>query len=239
MHNLIKSNPTYLIVALFLCSYIIGHLIKVMSIAFYDFAKLIFDNFINKIAFVILNFIKEKVFLLYRWLFKRDLASTTFYKYIKDCYKAIVRHIFCVFIFRSEDYFKDNEKIKEDCIYTINTRLSMSFPNVWYSIYKISTVLFIQENIRTLSNFFLSKYNLYRSLAVIFIFLFFYYRIFFRETEGFIPQELKHLRTVSFVSIILLWYTFHFKFKRYWTLCGNETLMSLFYYLHKTKLKDA
>ncbi len=239
MHNLIKDNPTYLIVALFLCAYIIGHLIKVVSIAFYEFASLIFDNGVNKIVVKISGLVVQWTLKGYNWITHRDLERTVFYEFSKAFYKAIVRHVFCIFVFKSSSYFKDNESIKDDCMSTINARLQISFPNVWHSLYKVSTVLFIQENVRTLSNFFLSKYNLYRSLAVIFIFLLFYYRVFFRETEGFIPQELKHLRTVLFISICLLWYTFHFKFKRYWTLCGNEALMSFFYYLHKNKLKDA
>jgi len=32
-------------------------------------------------------------------------------------------------------------------------------------------------------------------------------------------------------AIGLLWFAFHVKFKRYWTLCGNENLMAIFYFL--------
>jgi len=97
----------------------------------------------------------------------------------------------------------------------------------------------MQENIKSLATTFLAKYNLYRSLSFIFIFSFFYYLFFFTTYHDSIIQEAKALGKYVPICLVLLWFVFHVAFKRYWTLCGNESLMSLYYFLNKKKISDA
>ena len=142
-----------------------------------------------------------------------------------------------LFTFKSADYFDDNEELRTICITTINNKLNTRFPDKWHSLYKFAVAANLQEGIKSLSNNFLAKYNLYRSLSFIFLLSFVYYAIFFQITYSLLPINIAILRGSILFFSALLWFTFHVKFKRYWTLCGNESLMSLYYFLNKDKLK--
>jgi hypothetical protein len=132
---------------------------------------------------------------------------------------------------------KDTEEMINKCVDRINQRLNTSFQKEWsYSLFKFSTALFEQEAKRSLTVFFLAKYNLYRSLSFIFFTSFFYLILFFNVMEKFLTPTQYNLRGPILWGLVFLWFTFHVKYKRYWTLCGNEALVSLFHYLYKGDL---
>lgn len=231
-----KNNSRLMIVIVILLSYIIGHSIKVFAIIQYEFFEAIFDKLICRF----LSQIKEWLASVIKWILNKisqtdnkfKLIMTEIFKTIYNPFHGLYTKIF---IFKAPDYFSDNESLKNECISIINSKFNTQFPLVWYSLYKFSMVIHDQEKIKSLSPIFLAKYNFYRSLAFIFSLIFFYYLIFFNATHLCLRESVLSLEKVIMITIILLWFTFHSKYKRYWTLCGNETLMSLYYFLKKLK----
>ncbi|UCS93955.1 hypothetical protein KZP23_02660 [Echinicola marina] len=224
LSKLTLLDSTYTISLIILFSYILGHLIKVFSIIFYDFGRLIFDNSIVKLFDLIAGYIFEET------KYGKKLSSI---KYLKDFVSPINNTIRKILTFQSSSYFPENEPLVEECVKIINKRLNTSYPNKWYSIYKFSVVINSQEKLKSLSGFFLAKYNLYRSLSFLFVVTFLYFMLFYNATELVLAEEVKNIKTLIVITSFLLWFTFHVKFKRYWTLCGNETLVSLFYFLNR------
>lgn len=242
MSKLIKtywaSNSSLLVIIVFVVSYLIGHFVKVFAIMKYEILTAIFDKSINPLFNALFKYIKTFV----NWAFKkstsRDLFSTKFYKWVKDFCSPIKSIFNKIFVFKPPEYFSDNESLKTNCVSLINSRLNTQYPDKWYSVYKFSMVITNQENIKSLSSTFLAKYNLYRSLAFIFMFMTAYYYFFFSASITYIPQDFKKITSLILLACTLLWFTFHYKYKRYWTLCGNETLVSLFYFLNKKKVNE-
>lgn len=242
INNLFKNywdEKSNLIIALIIIlAYLFGHFIKVFSIIKYEILVAFFDKSINKVV----NYFFEKIKKLLDWIFKlfsnQSLFTTKLYLWVKDILKPFKNTLSKVFTFKSEDYFKDNTILRTECINIINTRLNTNYPDKWYSLYKFSTVITNQENIKSMSAFFLAKYNLYRSLAFIFMFATFYFHFFFHASIKYISPEINKVTSLISLTAFLLWFTFHYKYKRYWTLCGNETLVSLYYFLNKKKVNE-
>lgn len=221
-------NPTYLIALVLLVSYILGHSIKIFSIIFYDFGRLIFDNSLIKF----LNWLVSKI------LNKLNFDTSKFlYKYFEKFFAPIINTLKKIFTFQSPSYFSDNESLVKESVELINKKLGTKYPEVWYSLYKFSVVINSQEKLKSLAGFFLAKYNLYRSLSFLFILTFLYFQMFYSAAEPVLTAEAKNLKTLIQIISVVLWFTFHVKFKRYWTLCGNETLISLYYFLNRDLLR--
>lgn len=227
--DLQNLDPKYVIGITILASYILGHSIKVFSIIFYDFGRLIFDNSILKFFKWIGSTISQKI--------KAD-KTKPFPKYLKTFVAPIQNTLQKVFTFESDLYFSANESLVKESVKIINEKLSTEYPEDWYSIYKFSGVVNSQEKLKSLSGFFLAKYNLYRSLSFLFIVTFFYFQVFYSATESALTEGVKNMKILIELATILLWFTFHVKFKRYWTLCGNETLISLYYFLNRDLLRN-
>jgi len=233
------SNLNITLLVLIIIAYLIGHSIKVFSIIIYEFFTAIFDKSLNRLVIFLFRQCIRFYAYVNSWFTKTPYQNTYLYKQIKILFTPIKNTIAKIFTFNSDNYFNDNEQLKSDCVSLINQRLNTTFPNVWYSVYKLSTVMQQQENIKALSGFFLVKYNLYRSLSFIFIFTTIYYYCFFKAAAAYISPELTKISPIILFSSTILWFTFHYKYKRYWTLCGNETLVSLYYFLNKTKINEA
>ncbi len=232
-----NTNLTITIMIIF--AYLLGHLVKVFSIILYEIMVAIFDNFLNKIANLIYTLFKSLLNKLIFWIFGKELSKSTIYANFKKLFSPLKSILNKIFVFDPPYYFKDNDQLRTYCINIINAKLETTYPDKWYSLYKLSKILNSQEDIKSLSDFFLAKYNLYRSLAFIFIFTTFYFHYFFLESAPYISPELSKMNSLIFITSCLLSFTFHYKYKRYWTLCGNETLVSLYYFLNKKKLNEA
>lgn len=230
------ENTNIAIILLVILAYIIGHVVKVFAIIVYDFLEVVFDHSVNRLAIYGYENLGQLTNRALKWGFGNDLSQTKTKQYLKTVFKPIRNTLDKIFSFRSDDYVRDNDLLRTECIAEINQRLGTNFPDKWYSLYKISKIITSYESIKSLSDFFLAKYNLYRSLAFIFLFSTLYYLYFFRAASSYVSHELIKIASLTpFVSLIL-WFTFHYKYKRYWTLCGNETLVALYYHLKKHKL---
>ena len=203
----------------------------------YEFLTVIFDKSINKIG----SYLFKQLIIFVNWgtskFINKPIYLTAVYLYCRGSYKPIKNTLNKIFTFNPPNYFDENDTLRTSCIATINQKLVVNYPDDWHSLYKFSKIMNIQENIKSLASNFLAKYNLYRSLSFIFIFTTLYYYYFFCASSKFISPELEKISSLVLLTSILLWFTFHTKFKRYWTLCGNETLISLYYFLNKAKLQ--
>lgn len=233
-----NTNLNITLFILIMISYLVGHTIKVFSIIVYEILNTLFDKSINKIVLYLFRGFIALINLISNFLFNITFQQSLLYKGLNILLTPIGNTINKIFTFNSPNYFSDNESMKADCVALINQRLGTSYPNVWYSIYKLFFVIQQQENIKALSGNFLAKYNLYRSLSFIFIFTTIYYYCFFKATANYISPELTKITSLILYSAIVLWFTFHYKYKRYWTLCGNESLVSLYYFLNKKKINE-
>jgi hypothetical protein len=222
---------------IFLFSYIMGHLVKVFSIIQYDIFTSVFDKFLNKIFILLYNLLGRVLRGIVRRIDRNNnLLNSIFYKSLLSFFSPIKDIARKIFTFKSPDYFKDNETLRTESVNLLNQKLSTTFPSVWYSLYKFSTVLAIQENIKSLAGNFLAKYNLYRSLSFTFLFSAILFYCFFTALKENHFYGIAYLEKYVLILTTLLWFSFHVKYKRYWTLCGNETLVSLYYYLNKSRI---
>ena len=229
MQNKWETDANTIITVYLILAYLIGHSVKVFSIIAYEFLSTIFDKSLDKIVGHLFELTKP-----IRSFFARRIP--TIYGFIKTLLMPVKNTLTKIFTFESADYMKDNEPLKVDCIEKINLKLGTNYPNKWYSIYKFSAIIAGQDKVKSLADHFLAKYNLYRSLSFTFAFTTVYYYYLFNEASKFIPAELSKITTPILVVSAFLWFTFNYKYKRYWTLCGNERLVSLYYFLNKDKL---
>jgi hypothetical protein len=236
--KLYSIDKNYSIALVLITSYIVGHVIKVLSVIAYDFLAAVFDNSINKwISLLCLRLLRSVVSMVKR-IPKSDVYLKPVYDLAKVLFSPIKSVILKIITFRSPDFFSSNDILRTKSIELINSKLKTNFPDKWYSLFKLSVAINAQENLKSLSGNFLSKYNMYRSLAFIFGAAFAYFLVLYDIVGPLIPKYISNLRTPVLLCLGVLCFTFHQKYKRYWTLCGNETLVSIFYFLHKKELNS-
>jgi hypothetical protein len=220
-----KSSLTILIIL----AYLMGHTIKVFSRIKYELLTAIFDDGLNR-----------PVLGAYRWacgLLFRDTTSTVYLR-LKELLRPVGTVLGYLFTFRAADYLGSDGVLRENCLALVNSRLAIQYPEDDRLITKLSGVISTQESIKTLGPFFLAKYNLYRSLALIFVLTTPYYICFFRVAGAYMPLSSHEITRLIIATMVILWFTFHVKYKRYWTLYGDERIVSLFYILNKKKLNE-
>ena len=240
MKRINSNNIISISVVTVLLAYIFGHILKVMSKFLYDFLEAIFDKTFNRLFLFIYHLICELLQQTFRWVSKKIRLPESFEKPIADQFSVWIKPfrsiIIQVFTFRTENYYADNKELESQTVKLINKRLKTNFPECWHTLYKFANVLYVHEQINTLSTSYLAKYNLYRSLSLVFFVNFFYLCLFFNSGIHYLPSFIAHIKGICLFANVFFWVTFHIKFKRYWTLCGNETLLSLFYYLNKNEI---
>jgi hypothetical protein len=231
LQNKWQTDADLVITLYLVLAYLIGHSVKVFSIITYEFLSAIFDKSLNKLVNNLIELTKP-----IRRFFVTRIPNI--YNPIKTLLMPFKNTLSKIFTFESSDYMKENESLKTNCIEKINQKLGTTYPDKWYSVYKFSAIISSQGKVKSLADHFLAKYNLYRSLSFIFAFTTVYYYYLFNETSKFIPPELSKITTPILAISGFLWFTFNYKYKRYWTLCGNERLVSLYYFLNKDKLNE-
>ncbi len=237
----LRKNIWLLVVFVIFNSYLIGHVIKVISKVYYSFFTILFDQFINKIISTIHKWLRKIIADLINspnpqrainWM------NSDFRKFIKDFITSVYRffhhNLKVIFVFKSDEYEKDNEPLLNESLQIINQRYSTDFPVRWYSIYKLSKTINYHENLKNMSDTFLAKYNFYRSLSFI-CFLQFLLIIFLFFNDNLLNVYSHTIVIILLVINTIFWYTFHEKYKRYFKLCGNETLVSIYYHLKTTE----
>ena len=232
--NWTAHSNTLLFIGL-VSAYIIGHTVKVLSIILYNFLSAIFDKSLNKLFIGLISISKMLLGKLIPGLFRKSASISKARKYIKDFFKPLSDVINYVFSFEAPSYYPTYEGIKRNCQGIVQSKYSPNYPDNFHALYKLSGTIDNQEGMKSLSNFYLAKYNLYRSLSFIFLLTIFYYNCFFSATNKYLLPEGEKLKTSIIIILGFLWFTFHYKFKRYWTLSGDERLISLFYFLNKNK----
>lgn len=239
--NQLKSPASFWFFAIIvLICYLSGTTIKVFAKYQYEICELVFDRAINKLFTRLFQSANHKV----RSIFA-DFINNIKQKYLRLIIDAISK--FCqsflsyslkiikdIFGFKPPDYYCVNEPIKAEVINMINQKYQMEFPNEWHSVYKLSNTIMLQASLKSLVPQFLAKYNFYRSVAFIFLLNLFYILWFFYLFDNQIGSLGHSLYQIILCFNCILWSTFHIKYKRYWTLCGNESLMSIFYFLKKS-----
>lgn len=231
-------SDSQLVILIGIVSYLLGHVVKVFSIIMYDFLVVVFDKSFNKLIIWLWDILYSPFDWFCKKIFSKNLSETAVGKYVTTLLSPVKNTLRKIFEFKSDEYFKDNDSIRTSCIEAINQKLNTNYPDKWYSLYKLSSIINSQENIKSLASNFLAKYNLYRSLSFIFLFGTLYFYIFFIQTNNVISAEYVKISFEVSIFCLILWFTFHYKYKRYWTLCGNETLISLYCYLNKKKLNE-
>jgi|GEM_PF-2071969 len=167
------------------------------------FACIVLDT-IEKIFSILITFITFFV-KLYRFL--SDLLITIFSYQVKNNNEPTIENVV-------------SNKIKE--------KFGVKITN-WHTIYKIATIAIAQENLASNVFKFLAKYNFHRSLAFIFLLNELYLILLWIYQYDVFSDLGKELFTWLLLINGLLWFTFHIKYKRYWVLCGNDSLLNLFY----------
>ena len=223
------NHPRSVLTIAVILAYLTGHTVKVFSIIIYDFLAAIFDDGLNKPVIKIFNRVKNRLF--------PPKAPPP--KMLKDLFRPFRTVMENIFTFRPLDNNKKEDVLKKSCLDQLDTRLFITYPSDNHSLGKISAVITNQESLRSLGTFFLAKYNLYRSLALIFLFTILYYFYFFKVAGTYIAPALHEISSIILLSPVILWFTFHVKYKRYWRLYGEERLMSLFYFLNKKRVNES
>ncbi|HTI89139.1 MAG TPA: hypothetical protein VL727_01065 [Puia sp.] len=231
--HVLKTNwavyPRSSLTILTILAYLMGHAVKVFSRIKYEVLTAVFDDGLNRP--VVKGY--ERIC---GWLFRNP--SSAFYLRLKELLRPLGTVLDYLFTFRAADYLASDAVLKENCLQLVKTRLSVEYPDDTRLVTKLSGVITTQESIKTLGPFFLAKYNLYRSLALIFVLTTPYYIGFFRVAGAFITPSLNEISRLIITTMVVLWFTFHVKYKRYWTLYGDERIVSLFYILNKKKLNE-
>lgn len=243
-NQLIINTTTFSWLAIgfvFLVCYILGHVIKVISKYQYEFLVILFDQQIVKCCNDFLNLVDRfagcascKLIRLFNGEYRRlTLEQYHWYNFLISFVFGIVqiplKLIRVSTTFKPANHYED--EIADIVAKTISNKYHFMRPK-WYTVYKFANVVLDQEKIKTQSFKFLAKYNFYRSLACIFSLNFIYTLAVYRKYNEII-NPLGHTLFYPILIInVVFWFTFHDKYKRYWSLCGNESLMGLFYYLY-------
>lgn len=231
LKNYWTSYPRSALTIAVILAYLMGHTLKVFSKIKYDLLTAVFDKSINRPVINLFEKSKNKVF-------GKDRGRSGFFKWCKEVFQPVKKILGDVFIFNPLDHYSTDEELQERCMEIINTRLSFSSSDSNKALAKLSGVIANQENIRSLGTFYLAKYNLYRSLAFIFLFTTVYYIYFFHVAGSYIASAAQAISGIILAAPAILWFTFHVKYKKYWTLYGNERIVSLFYFLNKKQLNE-
>ena len=207
--------------AIFIVSFILGHSVKVFSKLMYDLLKAIFDDTINKWC----NWVIIKIGIT------KERFDSKKEKGLYPIIFVVIKYVSMIFTFNPQDYFKDNEPLTEESVKNFNEYYEAKFENKWRSVYKLSKIISAQENIKSLSYTYLAKYNFYRSISLIALFNILYDLFLLSKIGEGLQQYTFFVALLNFI----LWFTFHEKYKRYWMLCGDENLVSFYYFTLKKK----
>lgn len=225
--NLNISSIIYIIIFI-LISYIMGHLIKIFSKKLYQLSEKIFDEYFyilfkNTFDKNLLNFIKYE---------SNEKYNINIFIIFSKLLYFIITLLKDIFLFCAKNYDDKFNHMHTECIQILQKKYHISKKhNIddWYVFYKLAQYIENENNIKTKAREFLAKYNFYRSCSCIFlvhlIFLLLHYKI------GFSTNPKYNDTYLIIILDILFWFTFHTKYKRYWTMCSNETISSLYYIL--------
>ena len=211
-------------------AYLFGHTIKVFSRVKYELLPAVFDKNLNRWVTAVYRGILG--------LIPANWRASESWGHLRDFALPILKFIRDIFTFGTVMATSRDGIFLQDCADELNSRIAIDVPVDQAVIAKLSSVVSNQESLRSLGTFYLAKYNLYRSLALIFLLTTFYYNCFFHLKDNSINPVTQKISGIILAGSVLLWFTFHSKFKRYWTQYGEERILTLFYFLNKKKINE-
>jgi len=154
-------------------------------------------------------------------------------------YRVIKQLLLDIFTFQVKSYNPSFEKMLVECSKILNADYKLEVFGAgkeltWYPLYKFAKSVLKHNNIESKADSFLAKYNMYRSFAFIFLFHTMLV-IVMHSNNQLVETDLFSFQLVLIIDFAM-WYTFHSKYKRYWILCGNEVINSLYFYLNSDTL---
>jgi hypothetical protein len=236
---------------LFLCSALFGHTVKYFGVTFYEtFGKWLdgglykhLRRFLHKVNRKIKNFQRRWIrgFLRRGGLWRWCLCKLYCLGYRSICW--VLKPVWGIIKddllrFQTKKYASNYKPIEKYVVHKLSNDqnlqgLRVSDPTKFNNeIYKIADILSRNKNngIKSLWYMHLAKYNCYRSLAFLFLATFL---ICLASHTSFIGGlHLVNANETVCIFSLILFITFHYKFKRYWQLCSAEALMTLFYYYY-------
>lgn len=241
----------WIVIIIFL--YILGMFIKVIAIKTYEILGSAFGNrkdcsisrFFNKCAYI---FNDSKNYALSEFFEQKNTSATSciYIYWIKDNIILFTIKIFvriCIGIlfnlaklleiattFKTDRCPSNYEKLYIEFRREINNQGICSFEESKsieedaHLLYKVSSVIIRQNELKALFDNFLAKYNLFRSLALVF------------GVAGFYSILCKGNNEIYYtVCLLIAWFVFHYKYIRYWGLCGGDAISTALIYLKTHK----
>lgn len=203
----------------FVIIYLLGHSLKVFSKIQYR----LFESIVNRM-------LKRS---LDRGLAASEMLQSGLQKIVN---LPVIDYLFEIFrktfSFSHKDYYPGSEGVRQKVLERVRADYDRGFGEEWYSLYKFCSILIEEEGLKSKAYTYLAKYNFYRSLAFLFLMNFIYLWWVHTNYSDFLHP---HFIRIGTICNFIMWFTFHEKFRRYWVLCGNETLMTVYYYLTKPK----
>jgi hypothetical protein len=199
---------------IFIISYIAGSVVKVFSKFYYNIAVIIFDQFI----IVILQYTIKKLYTVSRveLLVKR---KTPVVYTVASLLRTILSQLKSMFTFSVSNYSTDLEPIYKKVSASVKSKFDLDEVN-WHMIYKYSNIASIRNDSYSITYKFLSKYNFYRSIAFVMFIL------------ALLPLIADYTLGIYYYMVVIVSVlAANVKYKNYWTRCGNEALMELYYEL--------
>lgn len=212
------AHPSIIYIGIVLIIYLIGHTLKVLSKIQYRLFESIVNGFV-KVNLEKLIGLNATVKWNVNWFLELPVIN-----YLVEIIKKTLS-------FSHKDYYASSEYARISVVGKIRQFFDENFKDEWSEIYRFSSKLIAQEELKSNAYSYLAKYNFYRSIAFLFLLNFIWL--------GWIQTNYGDFLHIKFIEIgticnFILWFTFHEKFRRYWVLCGNETLMTVYYHLNKT-----
>ena len=227
-----SGYPKSALIIATILAYLAGHLVKVFSRMLYELGGVVFDRNLNILVRRLYTRLRDRLFPAKTRAKKSFEHLRSFFWFVRSVLRSL-------FVFIPPNHLPGDKVLSEKNLELLRAKTEVDFPGDDYALGKIAGVISNQESLRTLGTFFLAKYNLYRSLSLIFLYTTIYYIYFFRVAAPYISASSQAVSSIIFWTPPFLWFTFHVKFKRYWALYGQERIMSLFYFLNKDKLHES
>ncbi|MCW7479453.1 hypothetical protein ND856_19290, partial [Leptospira bandrabouensis] len=206
-------SKTTLAIFFMIFSYILGNIIKVTSGLSYSIISDILDERLLKAGNRIINFLKTCNFI-------RKILN-----FINNIFpiKVITKEIVNIFRFKSPKYSLSNKYLD---FMKKKIQVDKSEELDWYDVYKYCLYEANYKKIRSFSGIFLAKYNFFKCLAFLCLLSSIYYYYFFQLYGKFVYDVVNV--NYLFIFLFITFYSLHTKYKKYYTLCGNEAIIASF-----------
>lgn len=213
-------SKTTLAIFFMISTYILGNLIKVISGLCYSILSDIFDERLFKFGNLILTYLKTKNFITITINFLDKFFPI----------KTIIMEFINVFRFKSKKYTLSTEYFE---FMKKKIQVENSENLDWYDVYKYCLYEANFKKIRSFSGIFLAKYNFFKCLAFLCLISAVYYYYFFMHFGGLV-YDVVNLNYL-FIFIFITFYSLHTKYKKYYTLCGNEAIIASFMFHNQSE----